>query len=1156
MAAGSRQAEPGPGPGIAEQAPLSAEVVFEVLSNTLSHDPDRRPAAETQLQSWEADAAPGFVLSLLQIVQQAGSVDEASRLLAAVVAKNAVGSSWRKTLGTREWSRVPESEKAAVRDGALSLLLNDVSEKVALQLGLLVTNIARFDFPGHWPLLLRELWAAACWDAPSSPAAKQRALVTLKNVVRALRSKRIVIETPTPSGGQMSAADLQYYQQRITQERNVLNSETEAVFPLMRHEWQVHMAMVIQGGQGWEVRGLMANRCLLALRELLLQMPNWDAIAMQVAQFLEAVHQATVAINVAIPAGAEGDDELNERQLLASKAYERMVQCVMAALDKNPVEFAGYLGFFLPLYGNNALVAMDAKAVHRIRPKRRVLLTRFLARALLCPYYRPGWLEKPVDDSMPWQQKQRLWAVRGKAQAANTALNKMLANDYGQCSQVVEAVITKYVALTPDELQEWQTDPESYVRSMDVETSPDADTPRPCGVALLLCMLERGGDTVALAMISFAAQLQAQPISPSVVLMREACYRAIGEGYSHVSRQINFPAWYQSELRVLLLDSASQDIHSNVLRARALWLIGTCGHDLPPAQWHDAFALVVRHLGSADLVVALAAVASLTALTASVSEEEQKLQIRQSEQEQRVADAAAAGLADTPPPYAADMAAEAQFLQRMGTLEAHVGPQLTALFALMRRLEEIESMVRVLQLVSIVVEVLGEKVQPHLGILAAALPQAWSTASEHSSMGGETGATARLHSALIAVLTHLVSRLCGLATSNAQVQSVLYPLLQHATDSASPDSDCLVEEALRLWQAVLAGCTAVVHPLKDLFPNLLQVVQRGRDNAAAFSTLEKYLLLGGMPMLQEHGPAVAAALQKSVRAVCSAIAVPAAPANGSVPSSPTPADKGKGGGQALSPELAQEAFSAASLVTVMLQISPEDAPALLEPVLRSMADVVSSQALASQALGSRLLSLCEAFLEVLARLIFNSPAVFPHLWAEEPAAEGRFLDQWLAIASTRYVEEVLGVPAMAAMGRLRRHQAAVGICTLICANCSAAMRDTKRLAKAVGLALRAMSEAQSFQEDQAAISAMMGQAEPGFPQDQIVMRRLALAHADPMRTLDMRDVVKAAAGSAVSAASESALLEAVGWIDSGLEEALKLVLQSVSGQGHLISQET
>lgn len=70
---------------------------------------------------------------------------QASRLLAAVIAKNAVGSSWRKTLGTREWSRVPPDEKAGVRATALRLLFSEGSDRVATQLGLLITNIARYD---------------------------------------------------------------------------------------------------------------------------------------------------------------------------------------------------------------------------------------------------------------------------------------------------------------------------------------------------------------------------------------------------------------------------------------------------------------------------------------------------------------------------------------------------------------------------------------------------------------------------------------------------------------------------------------------------------------------------------------------------------------------------------------------------------------------------------------------------------------------------------------------------------------------------------------------------------------------------------------------------------------------------------------------------
>ena len=48
----------------------------------------------------------------------------------------------------------------------------------------------------------------------------------------------------------------------------------------------------------------------------------------------------------------------------------------------------------------------------------------------------------------------------------------------------------------------------SYVRGIDVELSPDADSPRPCGLALLLCMLERGDRQVAQALLAMAHQLQ------------------------------------------------------------------------------------------------------------------------------------------------------------------------------------------------------------------------------------------------------------------------------------------------------------------------------------------------------------------------------------------------------------------------------------------------------------------------------------------------------------------------------------------------------------------------------------------------------------------------------------------------------------------------
>ena len=91
-----------------------------------------------------------------------------------------------------------------VRESALQLLLNEQSSKIAVQLALLVTNISRFDFPPHWPGLLTDLTSACMPDSPVPLPGRERAMLALKHVLRALRSKRIVVETPRPTSGHMS----------------------------------------------------------------------------------------------------------------------------------------------------------------------------------------------------------------------------------------------------------------------------------------------------------------------------------------------------------------------------------------------------------------------------------------------------------------------------------------------------------------------------------------------------------------------------------------------------------------------------------------------------------------------------------------------------------------------------------------------------------------------------------------------------------------------------------------------------------------------------------------------------------------------------------------------------------------------------------------
>ena len=128
----------------------SVHEVLSVIQASLSNENLTRSSAESALRAWESDAAPGFLVSLLKIVEQHQAIDpvscrsscscphpawaeasasvdsmavQAIRLLAAVIAKNAVGSSWRKTLGTREWSRVPDDEKLMCKEATIQLML-------------------------------------------------------------------------------------------------------------------------------------------------------------------------------------------------------------------------------------------------------------------------------------------------------------------------------------------------------------------------------------------------------------------------------------------------------------------------------------------------------------------------------------------------------------------------------------------------------------------------------------------------------------------------------------------------------------------------------------------------------------------------------------------------------------------------------------------------------------------------------------------------------------------------------------------------------------------------------------------------------------------------------------------------------------------------
>jgi hypothetical protein len=191
----------------------------------------------------------------------------------------------------------------------------------------------------------------------------------------------------------------------------------------------------------------------------------------------------------------------------------------------------------------------------------------------------------------------------------------------------VHAIVSKYLVLTPLELEEWEEDPEQAavndtVGVLDAIDIGEAQSPRPCGTALFLCMIVRQPEAIASTALALAQELQQQAeVTPEVWLLRDACYLAIGCGASKLKQALDFNQWYANELRLHLeADADAGELLQRVLQARSLWLVAqfvAAGAEMSDETKQHALSSVLKFLASPDCKVALTAVRVFYALLAS-----------------------------------------------------------------------------------------------------------------------------------------------------------------------------------------------------------------------------------------------------------------------------------------------------------------------------------------------------------------------------------------------------------------------------------------------------------------------------------------------------------------------------------------------------------
>ncbi|TRY54415.1 hypothetical protein DNTS_023688 [Danionella cerebrum] len=129
------------------------------------------------------------------------------------------------------------------------------------------------------------------------------------------------------------------------------------------------------------------------------------------------------------------------------------------------------------------------------------------------------------------------------------------------------------------------------------------------------------------------------------------------------------------------------------------------------------------------------------------------------------------------------------------------------LFQLLQQVNECDSKMQVLHVISCVIERVGVQIRPYVGCLVQYLPLLWKQSEEHNM----------LRCAILTTLIHLVQ---GLGAESRNLYPFLLPVIQLSTDVSQPPHVYLLEDGLELWLVTLENSPAITPELLRIFQNM------------------------------------------------------------------------------------------------------------------------------------------------------------------------------------------------------------------------------------------------------------------------------------------------------------------------------------------------
>uniref|UniRef100_A0A672QD37 Importin-11 n=1 Tax=Sinocyclocheilus grahami TaxID=75366 RepID=A0A672QD37_SINGR len=371
-------------------------------------------------------------------------------------------------------------------------------------------------------------------------------------------------------------------------------------------------------------------------------------------------------------------------------------------------------------------------------------------------------------------------------------------------TEIGRRLVSKYFLLTEEELTMWEEDPESFAVE---ETGGDSwkYSLRPCTEVLFLDIFHNYSQTLTPVLLEMVQNLQgpSNVEDPVQMLMKDAVYNAVGLAAYELFDNVDFDQWFKNQLLGELQVSHNR---YKLIRRRVIWLIGQwISVKFKPELRPLLYEVILSLMQDPDLVVRI----------------------------------------ETLKVFIDNSFIPFQYLESIFGL----------LFQLLQQVNECDTKMQVLHVISCVIERVSIQIRPYVGCLVQYLPVLWKQSEEHNmlrcfSLDG----------------LKCVCVVQGLGAESKNLYPFLLPVIQLSTDVSQPPHVYLLEDGLELWLVTLENSPAITPELLRIFQNMSALLELSSENVrTCFQIINAYIYLSATDFLQNYAEALCRSFYELLR---------------------------------------------------------------------------------------------------------------------------------------------------------------------------------------------------------------------------------------------------------------------------------------------------